>query len=164
MPSKKVQRVINPRRLTAVEAAEARRVRESVENDKDEMLVKGRQFQAKKRQRSLPPEDHPGSMLKPSSLKRLALLMSVNCVRNTVIENYHAAGKIDDSEMKVFNQEVANKIYTFLRFLLLEPDEDRDAFLSAMGMMYPKNWDQPKIDRDFVEAVKILNKIEKQFN
>ena len=30
--------------------------------------------------------------------------------------------------------------------------------------MYPKNWDQPKIDRDFVEAVKILREIEKQFN
>jgi hypothetical protein len=164
MPSKKVQRVVNPRKLTAVEAAEARQVRESVENDKDGNLVKGRKFQAEKRQRSLPPENHPGSMLKPSSLKRLALLMSVNCVRNTVIENYHAAGKIDDSEMKAFNQEVANKIYTFLQFLLLEPDEDRDAFLSAMAMMYPKNWDQPNVDRDFMETVKIAKRMAKRFN
>ena len=90
-------------------------------------------------------------MLKPSSLKRLALLMAVNCVRNTVIENYHAAGKLDDSEMKAFQQEVSNKIYTFLHFLFLKPGEDRDAFPSAMGMMYPSNWDQPKIDRDFCQ-------------
>jgi hypothetical protein len=34
-----------------------------------------------------------------SHLKRLALLMAVNCVRNTVIEDFHAAGKIDDTEM-----------------------------------------------------------------
>ena len=99
-----------------------------------------------------------------SHLKRLALLMAVNCVRNTVIENYHAAGKIDDLEMKAFNQEVANKIYTFLHYMFVKPDEDRDAFLRAMGAMYPKYWDQPKVDRDFVEAVKILKRIEKRFN
>ena len=99
-----------------------------------------------------------------ASLKRLALLMAVNCVRNTVIEDYHAAGKLDDSEMKVFNQEVANKIYTFLQFLLLKPDEDRDAFLSAMGMMYPSNWDQPKADKDFVETVKIVKRMARRFN
>jgi hypothetical protein len=99
-----------------------------------------------------------------SHLKRLALLMAVNCVRNTVIENYHAAGKLDDAEMKAFNQEVANKIYTFLHYWFVKPDVDRDTFQRAMGAMYPKNWDQPKIDRDFVEAVKILKRIEKRFN
>jgi hypothetical protein len=67
-------------------------------------------------------------------------------------------------EMKAFNQEVANKIYTFLHYMFVKPDEDRDAFLRAMGAMYPKNWDQPKVDRDFVEAVKILKRIEKRFN
>ena len=45
-------------------------------------------------------------------LKRLALLMAVNCVRNTVIEDYHAAGKLDDPEMKAFYQEVANETST----------------------------------------------------
>jgi hypothetical protein len=99
-----------------------------------------------------------------ASLKGLALLMAVNCVRNTVIEDYHAAGKLDDSEMKAFNQEVANKIYTFLQFLFLKPDEYRDAFLSAMGVMYPPNWDQPKIDQDFVETVKIVKRTARRFN
>jgi hypothetical protein len=60
--------------------------------------------------------------------------------------------------MKAFNQEVANKIYTFLNFLLNKPDEDRDAFLGAMGVMYPKNWDQPRIDRDFADVVKMIKK------
>ena len=97
-------------------------------------------------------------------LQRLALLMAVNCVRNTVIERYHAAGKIDDSEMKAFNQEVANKIYTFLHYLFAKPDEDRDVFLRAMGAMYPRNWDKPKLDREFTEAVKILKRIDKRFS
>jgi hypothetical protein len=107
---------------------------------------------------NVPHDDLGASTIEPSTLKRLALLMAVNCVRNTVIENYHAAGKLDDSEMKAFNQEVTNKIYTFLQFLFVKPEADREAFMSAMGMMYPSNWDQ-KADRDFLETVKIAKRI-----
>ncbi len=49
MPSKKVQRVITPRKLTEDEAAEARRLRELVEKDKDEILAEGRRLLAEKR-------------------------------------------------------------------------------------------------------------------
>jgi DNA-binding XRE family transcriptional regulator len=51
MPAKKVNRVVTPRKLTEDEAAEARRLRELVEKDKDEILAEGRQFLAEKRQR-----------------------------------------------------------------------------------------------------------------
>ena len=92
----------------------------------------------------------------PASLKRLALLMAVNCVRNTIIEDYHAAGKLDDAEMKAFNQEVANKIYTFLHYLNNKPIEVSQAFLLSMGVMYPSNWDQPKIDRGLTAGVRLF--------
>jgi DNA-binding XRE family transcriptional regulator len=49
MPSKMVRRVVNPRKLTAEEAAEARRLRELVEKDKGEILAEGRRFLAEKR-------------------------------------------------------------------------------------------------------------------
>ncbi len=52
MPSKKVQRVVSPRKLTADEAAEARRLRELVEKDKVEILDEGRRILAAKRQRN----------------------------------------------------------------------------------------------------------------
>jgi hypothetical protein len=107
---------------------------------------------------------HEDLVMSQAHLKRLALLMAVNCVRNTVIEDYHANGKLDDSEMKAFNQEVANKIYTFLQFLLHKPAEDREAFLSAMSTMYPSNWDQPKLDRDFLETVKIVKRMARRLN
>ena len=96
--------------------------------------------------------------MKPADLKHLALLMAANCVRNTIIEDYHAQGKLSDAEMMAFNQEVANKIYTFLTFLFAKPVEDQDAFLGAMSWMYPRNWDQPKIDRGFAEIVKMIKK------
>jgi DNA-binding XRE family transcriptional regulator len=51
MPSKKTRRVINTHKLTAAEAAEARRLRELVEKDKDEILSEGRRFLADKRLR-----------------------------------------------------------------------------------------------------------------
>ena len=49
MPSKKIRRVINTHKLTADEAAEARRLRELVEKDKDEIVAEGRRFLAEKR-------------------------------------------------------------------------------------------------------------------
>jgi len=94
--------------------------------------------------------------MKSNELKNLAILMTVNCVRNTIIEDYHSQGKLSDPEMKAFNQEVANKIYTFLTFLLSKPEEDRAAFLVAMSQMYPSGWDQPRIDQDFAKAAKFF--------
>jgi DNA-binding XRE family transcriptional regulator len=49
MPSKKVSRVVTSHQLTADEAAEARRLRELVEKDKDEILAEGRSLLAEKR-------------------------------------------------------------------------------------------------------------------
>jgi HTH-type transcriptional regulator/antitoxin HipB len=51
MPAKRICRVTNPRKLTADEAAEARRVRELVAKDKDEICAEGRRLFAEKRRR-----------------------------------------------------------------------------------------------------------------
>lgn len=96
-----------------------------------------------------------------SDLKGLALLIAVNCVRNTIIEDFHSDGKLSDTEMKALNQEVTDKIYTFLYYLFEKPGEDQEAFLSAMGMMFPSNWDKPKLDADFVKAVDLVKKMGK---
>jgi hypothetical protein len=85
--------------------------------------------------------------------------MAVNCVRNTVIEDYHSVGKLSDAEMKIFNQEVANKIYTFLHYLFEESSEDQEAFLSAMSMTYPSGWDKPKLDADLVKTVSLFKRM-----
>ena len=51
MPAKKVRRVTQPSKLTAAEAAEARRLRELVEKDRDEIITEGRRLLAIKRGR-----------------------------------------------------------------------------------------------------------------
>lgn len=80
-------------------------------------------------------------------IQKLALLMTVNCVRNTVIETYHADGKITDPEMKAFNKEVANRIYTVL-VALLDSDyrDDIDDLLKWLQWNYPDKWDLPTFD------------------
>ncbi|HQU45088.1 MAG TPA: hypothetical protein PK867_19900, partial [Pirellulales bacterium] len=49
MPSKKMQRITGPCKLTAEEAADVRRLRELVEKDKDEIIAQGRELLAEKR-------------------------------------------------------------------------------------------------------------------
>ncbi len=89
-----------------------------------------------------------------NNLKDLALLIAVNCVRNTVLEDFHTEGRLSDDDMKRFNKEVSNKVFTFLHYLIEADEEDKLAFMQAMSMMYPSNWDTPKFDKDFRNAVK----------
>jgi DNA-binding XRE family transcriptional regulator len=49
MASKKLRRITNPRKLTADEVAEVRRLRELVEKDKHEIITEGRRLLAEKR-------------------------------------------------------------------------------------------------------------------
>jgi hypothetical protein len=50
MSSNKVRRITNPRKLTVDEAAEDRRLRELVDNDKSEIVAEGRRLLAARRQ------------------------------------------------------------------------------------------------------------------
>ena len=52
MQVKKVRRITNSRKLTADEAAEARRLRALVEKDKNVICTLGRRFLAEKRRRT----------------------------------------------------------------------------------------------------------------
>ncbi len=123
------------------------------------------------------------------SIKQTATTISVNCVRNTVIENYHAGtfpkskagdysdvkvvtpfgeiawnelSRITDAEMKAFNIEVNNRIYTYLQALFNPKYADaKDAFMKFCRSMYPHNWDEPKLDKGFLgieEGADVLKK------
>ncbi len=100
------------------------------------------------------------TLVSDAYIKRLALLMAVNCVRNTIIEDYHARGSLSQGDMKAFNKEVANKLYTFLRYLFKGTDEEREALLEAASLAYPSEWDNPVIDASIKGAVKLMLKPE----
>jgi hypothetical protein len=91
-----------------------------------------------------------------TSLKNLALLMTVHCVRNTIIEDYHTNGNITDPEMMAFNKEVVNNIYTILQ-ILHNPKYNNEcaALFEDHKIFYlPTNWDEPKLNPSMVRALR----------
>ena len=74
--------------------------------------------------------------------------MGLHCVRNTVIEQYHAAGKLTDAEMKAFNKEVADNLYSFLLFLL-HPQFATVREKVLNWLWPPTTWDPPQFDPGF---------------
>lgn len=90
------------------------------------------------------------------SFKKLALIMAVACVRNTCIEEFHARPQpqfLSDADMKRFNREVADKLYTFLHYLLRADPAERARFMAIMEPLLPYNWDQPSLYPGMVAAV-----------
>ena len=80
--------------------------------------------------------------------RNLALRMALHCVRNTIIEDSHAAGKLTDQEMAAFNREVADKIYSFLHIMFNPSYSSRRA--AALEYLYAPQWDQPTLDKSFL--------------
>lgn len=100
-----------------------------------------------------------------SDLKLMARAITINCVRNTCIENYHAEGKLTDPEMKAFNKEVVNRIYTFLDCMLNRSDRERDMFMSRMVATSEgstSKWDEPEIDENLWAGKKSLENLIRQ--
>lgn len=88
-----------------------------------------------------------------NDIKKIALLMAVTCVRNTIIESYHDKGKITNEEMMAFNKEVANKLYTFLNFFFNPNTKESEVFAEMMERSYPSNWDTPELDERMMNEV-----------
>lgn len=88
-------------------------------------------------------------------ISKKALHMARLCVRNTVIEKYHSAGKLTDPEMEQFNREVADKLYSYLQ-LCYNPklEKHRLALFNQPYFAVLPDWDPPTFDRDFSYAIK----------
>ena len=99
------------------------------------------------------------AMSRDEMLSELALRMALHCVRNTIIEDYHSRGSISDAEMKVFNKEVVNKLYTFLH-IIMNPDYSRERELALqsyddMSAVYyrPMGWDAPEFNKSILRRL-----------
>jgi len=98
----------------------------------------------------------PSQKILQAHFRDLALRIALHCVRNTVIEDYHAAGKLTDPEMSALNHEVANKIYSFLH-IVLNPRYDgiRER---AFEWLYSPDWDTPIFDGSFRRLLQRIRK------
>lgn len=90
--------------------------------------------------------------------KQMAKMLTLLCVRYSVLEDYHAQGiPIGDDEMKTFMKDVVNRIYTFLS--LLEDENFHYTLNLHQGSI--KKWDDPEIDKSFIRGVSIMDEIMK---
>lgn len=85
------------------------------------------------------------------ALKALAKGLTVICVRDTVIENYHAMGKLSNEEMCAFNKEVCNKLYEAME-ILMGSNQDQQAISDLSNIILerqPTGWNEPENKRYF---------------
>ena len=88
--------------------------------------------------------------------KMLAKAMTINCVRNTILEQYHLQGQLSDADMMAFNKVVVNRIYTFLDCLNNRSATERNLFLAKMvatSEAFTAKWDDLEFDGDLWQGV-----------
>jgi hypothetical protein len=96
------------------------------------------------------PEENPEKFVSD-----LAIMMAFNCVRNTVIEDYHRRGSVSPEDLKVFNKQVVDKLYTYLRILFNGSPEEQAALLKVSTTTFPFDWAKPTIDSDLDETIRM---------
>ncbi|MBN2641372.1 MAG: hypothetical protein JXR78_06955 [Victivallales bacterium] len=88
--------------------------------------------------------------------KSFALAVAAYCVRTTVIEKYHSEGKLTDEEMKTFNIEVTNRLFTFFKLFYSESMEEKEALVRVLSKYYPHNWNTPEPDKNFMNSIRYM--------
>ncbi|MCW8195001.1 hypothetical protein F6455_09405 [Proteobacteria bacterium 005FR1] len=89
----------------------------------------------------------------PRVIQHMALLMSANCIRKTVLDDFVSEGKLSKADLQALLEESTDKLYTFLTYLLSKSEEDKQMFLEVMNKAYPSGWKAPAISPVFEEAV-----------
>jgi len=95
-----------------------------------------------------------------TDLEKIAVLIVVNCFRNTVLEQYHSEWpQFTDEKMKALMKEAVDRTYTALCGLL-KPDSaaDCDALQDALAWHTPtgcKKWDRPRFDQRMLNDMEL---------
>ena len=107
----------------------------------------------------------------PHAAATVATLLAFHCVRNSYLEDLHAGifpssqsgdytdvkvvspygeiawnrlGRISDEEMQRLSEDIVNRLYTFLFYLLMHDEPDR-------GIPLPQHWSPPRIEASIAE-------------
>ncbi|WP_062267395.1 hypothetical protein [Endozoicomonas arenosclerae] len=87
------------------------------------------------------------------TVKKLALMIAANCTRNSVMDDALKAKAITSEQMEAFNQQMSNRIYTFLTYLLNKPAEEYSVMIDELSKNYPEAWALPDLDQSLIQAV-----------
>jgi len=83
--------------------------------------------------------------------EKIAVLIVVNCFRNTAIENYHAEWpQFTDEKMKALMKEAVDRTYTALCGIMSPDVGDHKAMIEALAWYTPR-WDRPQFDQNMIK-------------
>lgn len=85
--------------------------------------------------------------MEDQNIKKLALILSANCIRESAIEECQKRGQINDQQLNRFNKEMSDRLYTFLTYLLQKPAEEYTVMMEALAKHYPESWEQPELSQ-----------------
>lgn len=77
-------------------------------------------------------------------VRDVAKLLAIHGFRNSIIEEYHAEGKLNDKEMMALNKDVHNRIYTLLLKLHRGEFERMSPLMSEFYFGMGLDWDRAK--------------------
>ena len=85
------------------------------------------------------------------TVKKLALIIAANCTRKSELDESLKQGQLSQEQLSSFNQQMSNKLYTFLTYLLNKPADEYSAMMEALARHFPENWKTPELDQTFME-------------
>ncbi len=90
------------------------------------------------------------------SMERLAVLLVVNCFRNTVLEDYHSEWpEFSQARMKALMQESVNKLHTALHAVFTGDEATRNAAWEVLNVYFPQQWDKPEFDQGLLRMIEL---------
>lgn len=90
------------------------------------------------------------------AMERLAVLLAVNCFRNTVLENYHSEWpEFSQAKMKALMKESVNKLHTALHAFFTGDKATQEAAWEVLNVYFPHQWDKPEFDQGFLRTIEL---------
>ncbi len=88
-----------------------------------------------------------------NTVKKLALIITANCLRNTPVETKTGAAALSEAELSVLRKSMSDRLYTFLLYLLNKPASEYSALMEELSRNYPADWPLPELDNDLTQNV-----------
>ncbi|WP_281645092.1 hypothetical protein [Parendozoicomonas sp. Alg238-R29] len=86
-----------------------------------------------------------------NTVKKLALIITANCLRNTPVEKMNTSGAMSQEDLKNLQKAMSDRMYTFLLYLLSKPAQEYSALMEELSRHYPADWPLPELDSSFTK-------------
>ncbi len=87
-----------------------------------------------------------------NTVKKLALIITANCLRDTPLENKSGPNALNENELNTLRKSVSDRLYTFLSYLLNKPAQDYSALMEDLSRFYPADWPMPELDNSLTQG------------